>query len=350
MDDLNVRDFQFYDWFDNYSGKYQTFTNKVPPGKAAARDWWRLTSWTDPWFSSRIVRRDTLMAAIQRVRRRGGRAWAYVQAAGSEYWNLAGQPDQDVSCGDRLDPDVGDNRPYSVDTIGQLCKLSGEGGWYIKKGPNRSFPTYFLNAALATYQVDAWLTPLTDLGFNGVHWDTLGPEALDKGAEAYGVSAFLVQAGSLLAAHGLPQTMNQLDANWWDESLFARGVLAFPYAEVWYPEAESLFYARAPRGGVIANYPGSSRNGCCCVAPGDCGACTSQRQYAHCPYNWTQEDILEARWQMAWNHNLRYLLVGNGLERLIGEYFPETTGLSKSSIRLIQEHSFPIEHTGTLYG
>jgi hypothetical protein len=341
MDDLNVRDVQFYDWFDNYAGKYQLFTNKVPPGKAASSSWWLRATWTDPWFSSRTVRRDTLLAAIQQVRRRGGRAWSYIQVAGSEYWNLAGQPDGNVPCGDRLDPQVGDNRPYSVDAVGKLCKLIGTGGWFRKQGSNRSFPAYFMNAALATYQVDAWLPVISDLGFNGVHWDTLGSIAVDKTAEAEGVSAFLLQAGKLLAVHGLPQTMNQIDTNWWNESLFNQGVLAFPYSEVWSPEAESLFYAKSPRGGVIANYPGSSRNGCCCAAPGNCSTtCMPRRLFTNCPYNWTQEQVLETRWQAAWDHQVRYLVVGNGFERLIDEYFPETTGLSKSSIALIQRQSF----------
>jgi hypothetical protein len=199
-----------------------------------------------------------------------------------------------------------------------------------------------MNAALAAYQVDAWLSIVTDLGFSGIHWDTLGSIAQDKDAEADGVAGFTRAAGNLLAAHGLPQTMNQIDTNWWDGSLFDQGVLAFPYAEVWGLPAESMFYKKSPRGGVIANYPGSMRNGCCCLSSSDCGAC-KRSQYPHCPNNWTQEAVLEARWQAAWKHQLRYLVVGNGLERLIDEYFPETASLSTASIHLIQRQSFPAE-------
>merc|ERR1740138_1413199 len=47
--------------------------------------------------------------------------------------------------------------------------------------------------------------------------------------------------------------------------------------------------------------------------------------------------------RLRWKHQLRYLVVGNGLERLIDEYFPETASLSTASIHLIQRQSFPAE-------
>lgn len=198
-----------------------------------------------------------------------------------------------------------------------------------------------MNAALGTYQVDAWLEPVTALGFSGVHWDTLGAQASSPGAEAAGVGAFVRATGPLLANHGLRQTLNQIDVAWWDRSLFDTGLLTFPYAEVWSATAQALYFGQSPRGGVVANYPGSEQNGCCCMRTSDDCSC---KQYPHCPGPApfpAQDELLRRRWTEASSRGLRYLVVGNGHQRLINEYFPITVQLTAENVAFISNATAP---------
>src|SRR5205823_3896599 len=122
-----------------------------------------------------------------------------------------------------------------------------------------SHPTYFANAAWADHQVAVWGASIAALGFDGIHWDTLGHVAGDYSAEAAGFHAFLREAAPQLAKLRLMQTMNFVDLSWWDESL--RHVIAFPYAEVWSGSSQQSLYAAMSttamqaRWGVMAFYP-----------------------------------------------------------------------------------------------
>src|SRR5262249_22558058 len=158
---------------------------------------------TDPWFHSRPICRQTIAWYIDELHRSGARAWAYVQSIAAESEHLAS-------------------------ASGGIYRLIDQHGVWFHMG---SLPTYFPNAQWADHQVEAWGQSVAALGFDGIHWDTLGPKASNYSAEAAGIHAFLREAAPQLAKLGLMQTMNFVNLAWWDSSLL--DVIAFPYAEVW---------------------------------------------------------------------------------------------------------------------
>jgi len=61
MDELHVTNVQCYDWFPNYSRRYQAFVNVagLTKGKrdvvaTAQPNWWTSERWKDPWFFSQF--------------------------------------------------------------------------------------------------------------------------------------------------------------------------------------------------------------------------------------------------------------------------------------------------------
>src|SRR5687768_18429685 len=90
---MGIREFQFYDWFADYSTPV------------------RGRRWKDPFFRRREICRDTIEVYLDEIHRRGGRAWAYVQSVGSERKDL----------------------PHAR-------LLDSKGKWYWHAG---RFPTYF---------------------------------------------------------------------------------------------------------------------------------------------------------------------------------------------------------------
>jgi hypothetical protein len=50
------------------------------------------------------------------------------------------------------------------------------------------------------------------------------------------------------------------------------------------------------------------------------------------PDGWTQSQVMLARWNEAPQHNLRYLVIGDGSERLVDEYFPDDVPLTAAEI------------------
>jgi hypothetical protein len=154
---------------------------------------------------------------------------------------------------------------------------------------------------------------MKDLGFDGIHWDTLGPKAGDYGSEVSGTHAFLRRAKGSLAGLGLSQTMNFVNLAWWNPGLVASGLVAFPYAEVWSHALEESYYAamndRALAGmwGVMAFYPMVDK-----------------------PEGWTDSEVMLARWAEAPKHRLMYLILGDDERRLADAYFPDATPLSPS--------------------
>jgi hypothetical protein len=326
---------------------------------------------------------------VAAVKSRGGRAWAYLQAQGSEFYNLAGDA---LECG----VPVEDSGAFTwASAAGKLnsqtvsTNLSGPGSvslpdqwkpsWQIfkiketlangtptwacqGKAPGRVIPTYFLNGPLAAYQCSAWAEPVRALGFTGIHWDTMIAPPAGSAGDAWraGAKAFVMTAADRLKAQNLLQTFNDLSLSFaitTDASYFSQGEkLAFPYSEVWSQAEEAAFYeAIVPgAGAVIAHYPGTPQNGCCstsartfCPQPlrACAGVCTCEicegESYDNCPANgyneyWSQEDLIAARYDKALCKGARYLIVGNGKERLVTEYFPDTLPLSSGNYDLIK--------------
>jgi len=183
---FGIKEFQFYDWFATYS----------KPTKGS--------SWLDPFKHERQIYLETILTYIDEIHRHGGRAWAYVQAIGADEADLA-------------DPSAG---IYPL--------LDRDRNWYGHPLEEPRFWTYFLNDAWADRMTGIWGLPVKNLGFDGIHWDTLGRKAGDYASEVNGTHAFLRRAKGSLAALGLSQTLNFVDLAWWDPDLVASGLVAFP--------------------------------------------------------------------------------------------------------------------------
>jgi hypothetical protein len=55
------------------------------------------------------------------------------------------------------------------------------------------------------------------------------------------------------------------------------------------------------------------------------------------PAGWTQSQVMLARWNEAPQHDLRYLVVGDGTERLVTEYFPSDVSLTSAEIAALTQ-------------
>jgi hypothetical protein len=273
-----IREFQFYDWFADYS----------TPVRGA--------DWTDPYFRRSPISRHTIEVSIDEVHRQGGRAWAYVQAVGAEEQDLE-DPRRDIR---------------------KLRDAKGQWHWHPPRVEKPRFPTYFANTAWAKLMVSRWVGPIKQLGFDGVHWDTLGPIAGDYGAETAGMHAFIKTARGLLQKEGLRQTLNMVELSWWDRTV-VRKTLEFPYAETWSRHAEDHYYAemdkRDMKGvrGVLAMYPSVA-----------------------VPTGWSETDVICARHNEARKHHLVYLVVGDGARRMKNEYWPQTIPLTPAETACLQ--------------
>ena len=268
--EYDVREFMFYDWCADYSHPVAG------------------EQWTDPFFHRHPISRHTIQISIDEIHRQGGRAWAYVQAIGAEERNLE-DPKRD---------------------IWKLRDGKGDWYWHPPGVKNPRFPTYFANAAWARLMADRWARPVKQLGFDGIHWDTLGRIAGDSGAEIAGMHAFIKTAHRLLQKEGLRQTLNMVDLAWWDRDL-VRHDLEFAYAETWSQKVTEQYFAEMDRPdmadvrGVLAMYPSTAL-----------------------PTGTTEAEVVCARHAEARRHHLTYLIVGDGARRMKAEYWPETVRLS----------------------
>jgi Glycosyl hydrolase family 66/TIR domain len=270
---FGIKEFQFYDWFASYS--------KPTIG----------ASWPDPFKGARQIYLETIRTYIDEIHRHGGRAWAYVQAVGAEEDYLA-------------DPRV---------RIYRLLDRNGNRCGHPPPPESPRFRTYFLNEAWADRMTGIWGPAVKDLGFDGIHWDTLGPKAGNYGSEVSGTHEFLRRTKESLATLGLSQTLNFVDLAWWNPNLVTSGLVAFPYAEVWSMASEKRYYAGmnhpalAGRWGVMAFYPKVDK-----------------------PEGSTDSEVMLARWAEAPKHRLMYLILGDNEKRLDGPYFPDAMPLSTS--------------------
>jgi hypothetical protein len=278
VQEFGIREFQFYDWFADYS-------TPVSGEK-----------WTDAYFRRTPISRATIQMHIDEVHRHGARAWAYVQAVGSE------------------------ERDLENEAMGIRKMLDHKGQWYWHPPNARSprFPTYMPSAGWARHMTERWAGAIKQLGFDGVHWDTLGSIAGDKEAERQGTHDFLRTAGPLLAQRSLLQTMNMVDLAWWDRAI-VRELLAFPYVEIWSQKKAERYFQEmdspdmATFHGVMAMYPTTDL-----------------------PQGTTATEVIRARHLTAAQHRLCYLIVGDGARRMKNEYWPDTVPLNDEERALLR--------------
>lgn len=277
--EYGVREFMIYDWFADYSTPV------------------RGVEWKDAYFHRHTISLATLKAAIAAIHQSDGRAWAYVQAIAAEEQDLE-SPAKD---------------------IWKLRTAKGEWYWH-PGGAHPRFPTYVANAAWARLMVARWAAPVRELGFDGIHWDTLGAIASNRVDEARGLHDFIATAHGLLGRFGLLQTYNPVDLNGWDRELI-RAYCEFPYAEVWFPATERRLYRELEQPdmqgirGVMAMYP------------------TTQ-----CPAGWSESRVIRTRHDEARQHGLVYLILGDGERRMRTEYWPDTVALTPDEQVLLRQH------------
>ncbi|MEI6085711.1 MAG: glycoside hydrolase family 66 protein [Verrucomicrobiota bacterium] len=277
--DYGIREFQFYDWFADYSTPVSG------------------DHWPTPYFQKGQISRHTIEISIDEIHRQGGRAWAYVQSIGSEEKNLEDPAKQ----------------------IWKLRNAVGQWHWHPPGSEKPRFPTYFANAAWAEHMVNRWARRVKQLGFDGIHWDTLGRIAGDYGAETAGIHAFMRTTRPLLARYGLRQTINLVDMAWWDRAV-VRENLEFPYVESWSDTTTKRYYSEmdqpdmAGKRGVIAMYATTA-----------------------VPAGMSASELVCARHAEARRHNLVYLIVGDGARRMKTEYWPDTVPLSEYEISCLRE-------------
>jgi hypothetical protein len=270
-----IREFQFYDWFADYSN-------------AVMGD-----QWVDAYFRKAPISRRTIEIAIDEIHRQSGRAWAYVQGVGSEEQHL-----------EKING-----------TIQKMIRPNGQWHWHPGGIPNPRFPTYLPNAAWATHMTSRWVPPIKQLGFDGIHWDTLGKLYRDPAAETAGTHEFLRIARDLLQQYGLRQTLNFVDLAWWDRE-FVRTYVEFPYVETWSARTANALYAEMDqmrKPGVFAMYPTTD-----------------------IPSGWTQTLVIRARHDMAIKHSMVYLVIGDGGRRMKTQYWPDTMPLSAEEDELLR--------------
>ncbi len=271
-----IREFHFYDWFASYSSA------TLPGGL-----------WQNAWSHQYNIYEYTIKAYIDEIHRLGGRAWAYVQSVGAEEYDLANE------------------------SSGIFKLLDSQGRWIKQTMDAPRFPCYFRNAALADHQCEVWLPSLKQLGFDGVHWDTLGADAGDYEAEVAGTHEFLRQAKKHLSGFGLDQILNFSGPNptstgvaWWDPALVADGTIAFPYFEVYSMADEQRVYdAMSAPSLVTAN-------------PFPVWAAMAFYPRYNIPDGFTESDTFLARWAYAPKNRVEYVGVGDGECRLHDQYMP----------------------------
>lgn len=275
VEDFGIHEFQFYDWFADYS---------TPTSGE---------QWKDPFFKRRSIFKKTIQIYIDEIHKSGGKAWAYVQAAGSE------------------NPKLDSNN----NLIKPVKNKKGERYRHADK-----IPVYYLNAALAQVQVDVWADAVKNLGFDGIHWDTLGSFSNDKSGEAEGVLHFLEISKKELGRRRLLQTLNFIDMHWLDQNSVK--LVEFPYCEAWSVKPDGFLKKMSAMGskGVFVKYAS--------YLPGD-------RQ--------TQLEGIVSLCKLMTSRGSTVLIVGDGHYRLRTEYFPARIKMDKEDISMVQTCLLPPE-------
>jgi len=282
---FNILEFQFYDALEGYSWP------PVPEKEC----------WHNPF--NREVCRSILKAYVQEIQNLGGRSWLYVQAAGTE------------------PQDTNTQKGFVV------------AGQHLVNG-KPLLDVVVPTAAWAERIATRWADFAAEIGFSGIHWDTLGDNYRVESLGA-DVPGFLRASRHALMMHGLAQTCNFVDGFGWDPSLFrpsdcSSNTIAFPYWEAWsLPAQEDRFFKEvAPLGGgVFVCYPGKS--------------------VSHSRESWNSAaagiwplDLLIRRWQKARCHGCAYLAIGDGLRHIQDEYFPNSLPITSADVTKIKEQVF----------
>lgn len=270
MEVFEIREFQFYDTMQGYSH---------PPAP-------HLPEWRTACMN-KLVRRRIIRVYVDEIRRLGGRSWLYVQSMASDEGDAAWTAGFEV---------IGKHFCYNRPVMDRIVP---NGGW-------------------AKHIAPQWARFAAGLGFDGIHWDTLGADG--------DLPSFLLTAQPILRAEGLLQTCNFVDGAGWHDWLLSTSVVQFPYWEIWnVPLVRDTFFARLKRWktGVFACYPG--------IGPVHTGEPQNNEEKGVFPL-----DIMVKRWQRARRHGASYLVISDGVRHIQTAYLPYTIGISWADVRKVR--------------
>lgn len=297
--EFGIVDFQFYDVFYRYS-------EPLPKGNT-----WISKPSACFTGTPRQVRKETVQAYTDEIRRLPGghaRSWLYVQAMAAD------EP---------------------ADQMPQFSPWRYASGTQVAWTDQRKCMfVYKLTTAWGHRMVDMWAPPAVDLGFDGIHWDSLGRVSDDPSecAEmAASVTGFLQLArGRLWSEWRLRQTFNFVDGFGWHPSLYegnGNDAVEFPYWECWTDQTEWIFwslfnYSAKPAGhAVFVRYPDPN----CCGNPVGSNA----------------DANLMGRWARAVSACNAYLVLGDGNRRVKTEYLPVNVAFNNNDRHSLSMASVP---------
>ena len=272
MDEIfGIKDFQFYDAFKSYSRPSEGTVWKC---KAAEM----ITGANEPTDE---IHMDILKTMVAEIKERGGRSWLYVQCLGADEGDLPKKMYQKL-----------DDAHLINNEVLLYCYLPDE-KW-------------------AKRQCDIWVPFAKEVGFYGIHWDTLGKR---KGLPEESYLTFLKACHPIVKENGLEQTMNFVDGFGWSPEAMKYSM--FPYWEVWSTEKEDLFFdemskldKQNKKLAVFACYP----------------------KYNHKGFDMTPDVLRRERLRKCIDKGVRYLLVGDGTRFVQSEYFPNTVAMTDEDI------------------
>jgi len=277
---FGIMEYQFANVVENYS---------VPPNSH------RRSHWYTALFHDR-VERDIVKAYIEEIKFWGGRAWLTVQAMGTDPGDTESQKGFKV------------HGQYLVEDEPLLDVIAPTQDWGKHWAPR-------------------WIKFAVDMGFSGIHWNTLGDFKGELGSSS-DVLGFLRATSPLVTKAGLGQTFNFVDGFQWDPSAVNDKLVAFTFWPAWSrPAKEEAFTKNVPAGSVFLCFPGKDEN-----HDGE----------------WWQEDakgkhpfeLIVDRWSHARCHGNTYLAVGDGNRRITTDYYPDAEEMSEDEVKTLIKKVF----------
>jgi hypothetical protein len=276
---FGIMEFQFYNAFAGYSN---------PPEAGA-----------DHWYSACFhtkVERAVLRAYIEEIEFWGGRAWLTVQSMGTD------PSDEDAQAGFKV------YGQYEVEDKPLIDVMAPTAEW-------------------AKHWAPRWIEFAKDLGFSGIHWNTLG-NFEGKLGEVSDVPGFLRVTKPLVEEQDLGQTFNFVDGFEWDKSLVDDNLIAFTFWPAWTkPAEEDAFIRDVPPGSVFLRFPGKDKD--------HEGEWWQEDQKGRHPF-----DLVIERWGTARCHGDTYLAIGDGHKHVTTDYYPDAKELSEEEIAIIVDRVF----------
>eukprot|EP00040_Diaphanoeca_grandis_P025527 m.141547 g.141547 ORF g.141547 m.141547 type:complete len:407 (+) comp30192_c0_seq15:554-1774(+) len=289
MSELGIREFQFYDVIPSYT----------PQNSATHPQWqilfgnndsacWTAEKWLPSYTRSRSICRPCVANLIQAIHNTNGRAWLYAQSVAADAASVNYSSVVPSCSGEKCLANW-----VHTSTGAHACIPSRMDG-------DRLFYCYQPTGEWGTWQASQYVNVATLMGFDGIHWDSLGTTpcgGVDTASYILenGYKDFLSNTSAVLTKYGLKQTLNFVNNLGYDKTK-VETLLEFNYVECWgqgcIEEFGSNNGAGEHGGAVIAYYP-----------------CKNDTFFLDM-FGWAAK------------YGNSYLVVADGLHYLANEYFP----------------------------